>query len=160
MAGIKQLFLNVFNPKKMMFWVLLLLIGLAFAGAYVYKQNKAKVLKTPENDVANAGVRSKDIEIMFFFADWCPHCQKAKEPWRKFESNYNGKTVNNYKITCKSVDCSDPNPETNPNEALRKKYDVEGYPTLKIIKSGQIIDFDAKITESSLSQFVDDVIGG
>jgi thiol-disulfide isomerase/thioredoxin len=157
MAGIKQLFFNVFNPKKMMFWVIILLIGLAFAGIYTYKQNKGSISKNPEDNVPNANIVGNEVIIYFFYADWCPHCQKAKEPWRKFQSNYDGKTVNGLKIYCKPVDCTDPK-EAEKNE-LRKKYNIEGYPTIKVIKNGQVIDFDAKITDESLSQFVDDVIG-
>lgn len=157
MAGIKQLFFNVFNPKKSIFWLILLMIFLVLGCIYMYNKNKGTLSKLPENNVPNANIVGNEVVVYFFYADWCPHCVKAKEPWRKFQSNYDGKTVNGYKVSCKPVDCTDPK-EAETNE-LRKKYNVEGYPTLKVIKGGKIIDFDAKITEESLSQFVDDVLG-
>jgi protein-disulfide isomerase-like protein with CxxC motif len=36
-----------------------------------------------------------------------------------------------------------------------EKFKVEGFPTLVVQKDGKNIDFDAKITEYSLAQFVE-----
>ena len=38
------------------------------------------------------------------------------------------------------------------------KFDVEGFPTIKMIKDGQIIEFDAKPTKENLTQFFDTVL--
>ena len=38
------------------------------------------------------------------------------------------------------------------------QYKVQGYPTLKLIKDGQVIDFDSKPTESSIVQFLNSVL--
>ena len=157
MPGIKQIFLNVFNPRKMTIWIILLLIGLAVSGAYVYNSKASTLKGKAVSDVPNSGGASKDVVIYFFYADWCPHCKSAKGPWQKFQANYDKKIINNYKVLCKPVDCSEPG--DNPNKPLMDKYDVTGFPTIKVIKNGKVIDFDAKITEASMSQFVDNVVG-
>ena len=34
-----------------------------------------------EHNTQQNGVQKKNVEVMFFFADWCPHCKKAKPHW-------------------------------------------------------------------------------
>ena len=55
---------------------------------------------------------------------------------------YNGTTIIFRKIDCDK--------ETH----IADKFDITGYPTVKLIKGDQVIDFDAKMTVDSLMQFV------
>jgi hypothetical protein len=38
------------------------------------------------------------------------------------------------------------------------KYKIEGYPTIKLLKDGQVIEFDSKPTQASLKQFLTTVM--
>jgi hypothetical protein len=38
------------------------------------------------------------------------------------------------------------------------QYTIEGFPTIKLLKDGQVIDFDAKPTKDSLTQFLNTVL--
>ena len=101
-------------------------------------------------DVSNHNTRS-NIELYFFFADWCPHCTKAKPQWATFKSAYDGKEVNGSTIKCNEVDCTD------GSSPLIQKYGVNGYPTLIMLKNGDQISFDSKITSDNLTQFVNSI---
>jgi thiol:disulfide interchange protein len=152
--GIKDIFMKFLNPKKMSFWMILLGILLIFGGVYVYKQSKDKVTNDPKNNnIPNASSQPKEMVFHFFYADWCPHCKTAKIPWQTFSSNRNGKVVNGYKIICKPHDCTDSTSDIPKRDM--EKFKVEGFPTLVVQKDGKNIDFDAKITEYSLAQFVE-----
>ena len=71
---------------------------------------------------------------------------------KKFKSNYaNGQKINGYTINFIEVDC-------DANEALATKFKIEGYPTIKLMKGNQIIEFDAKPDETSLQQFLSNVL--
>ena len=48
----------------------------------------------------------------------------------------------------------DDSDETN---RTRKMYNIEGYPTVKMKKGNDMIDFDAKITIDSLKEFIENV---
>ena len=37
-------------------------------------------------------------------------------------------------------------------------YKIEGYPTIKLVKDNQIIDYDAKPTKATLTQFLNTVV--
>jgi glutaredoxin len=98
---------------------------------------------------------------MIFTVDWCPHCKKAKDPWNTFVEGHHNKIYNKHTITCveynltesKSTGVADP-----AAVSAQAKYKVEGYPTIKMIKDGQTIDFDAKITTYSLQKFLEDMV--
>jgi hypothetical protein len=38
------------------------------------------------------------------------------------------------------------------------QYKIEGYPTIKLVKGNQVVDFDAKPTQQSLTQFLISVL--
>ena len=38
------------------------------------------------------------------------------------------------------------------------KYNVEGFPTIKLLKDGQVIEYDAKPTKETLTQFLNTVL--
>ena len=61
-----------------------------------------------EHNTQKDGIQQKNVEVMFFFADWCPHCTKAKPHWNKLKSSETvgkGKVVNGYSILYTEVDC-------------------------------------------------------
>ena len=78
----------------------------------------------------------KSTELLFFFADWCPHCKTAKPIWNDLKSEYQNKTINGYQVV----------------------YNVEGYPTIKLLKDGQVIEYDAKPSKETLTEFLNTVL--
>jgi thiol-disulfide isomerase/thioredoxin len=93
---------------------------------------------------------------MFFYADWCPHCKVAKPAWNDVKAEYENKTINGYTVIFIDVDCSDEN--STEVQRMMDQYTIEGFPTIKLLKDGQVIDFDAKPTKDSLTQFLNTVL--
>jgi thiol-disulfide isomerase/thioredoxin len=98
---------------------------------------------------------SKDAEIMFFYVDWCPHCKTAKPAWNDVKSEYENKTINGYKVIFTEINCTE---ETAEVESLMNKYNIEGFPTIKLLKDGQVVEYDAKPTKDTLTQFLNTVL--
>ena len=90
-----------------------------------------------------------------FYVDWCPHCKTAKPEWDKVKQQYNGKTINGTTILFKEVNCTN---ETADVQEMISQYKIEGYPTIKLLKGNQVIDFDAKPTQDSLTKFLNGVL--
>jgi thiol-disulfide isomerase/thioredoxin len=88
---------------------------------------------------------------MLFYVDWCPHCKTAKPAWEELKSKYQNKTINGYNVLFKEINCTN---ETAEIEKLINKFNIEGYPTIKLLKDGQVIEFDAKPTKDTLNQFL------
>ena len=114
------------------------------------------------DDVANSTNRNntetgensgKEALIYFFHADWCPHCKKAQPEWDTFMTGHDNKLKNDYKIKCISVDCTDDKESTA--KQLINQYNVESYPTVKMVKDNKTIDYDASVKTESLNKFVE-----
>ena len=131
--------------------IYLLLLGVFLIAAYYgyvkWGQNRPK----PNADIYQPSA-SKEMTIYFFFADWCPHCKKAKPTWSQFTNKYDGKVVNEYKIICVPVDCT--NAEKPETAQMISQFNITTYPTIKMVKDGNTYEFDAKISDTNLDEFV------
>ena len=126
---------------------LVILIGGIVFYFFYYAKKKSPVFSS----ASSANSSNQQAELMLFYVDWCPHCKTAKPIWEDFKSEYQSKTINGYHILFTEVNCTN---ETAEIEKLITKYNIEGYPTIKLIKDGQIIDFDAKPTKETLVEFL------
>ena len=90
---------------------------------------------------------TKYADFYYFYTTWCPYCKKSMVEWIKFKQEWNQKTYQGYTLQFHEVDC-------DIQESLANKYNVTQYPTIKLIKNGTIIDFDAKPTISTLTSFL------
>lgn len=137
-----------------MLLLVILLIGVAM---YVYTTSKSS--KSQLTDIPNANGRSGEVVVMIFTVDWCPHCKQAKDPWNTFVEGYHNKTFNNYTVKCVEYNLSEVNGVVDVvAKSASEKYKVEGYPTIKMVKDGQVIEFDAKVTTYSLQKFLEDMV--
>lgn len=121
---------------------------------YVAPQMKTKYKPNSEQIPLDAA-RNNEAELLFFYADWCPHCKTAKPIWNDLKSEYQNKTINGYQVVFTEINCSE---ETAEVEKMMNKYNVEGYPTIKLLKDGQIIEYDAKPSKDTLTQFLNTVL--
>ena len=64
-------------------------------------------------------------------------------------------TINGYKIVFTEIDCSEESAEV---EKLMNQYNIEGYPTIKLLKDGQIIEYDAKPSKETITKFLNTVL--
>jgi thiol-disulfide isomerase/thioredoxin len=161
MSSIKNIFFSFINPRKQAIWMIILVIIFISASIYGYQKFYLPWVSSKKySDVANtdptANANGGDVIIYFFSADWCPHCKTALPEWKNFSHNYNGKEVNGYEISCVNIDCTD-DKDTEVMEYI-KKYEIQGYPTIKMLKGDKIIDFDAKVTNTSLESFVKNMV--
>lgn len=124
---------------------------------YYAKQDDKKKYKPNSEHVEPNSLNStgQTAEVLFFYTDWCPHCKTAKPIWKDIKDEYNNKVINGYTVIFTEVDCSE---ETAEVDKMMNQYNVEGYPTIKLVKDGQIIEYDAKPSKASLTQFLNTVV--
>jgi thiol-disulfide isomerase/thioredoxin len=138
--------------------IIIFSIILAVIAYLIYKssQNKSGSNYTPNNEGMTDGSSSgKEAEIMLFYTDWCPHCKTAKPEWEQVKAEYDGKQIHGYTIIFTEVNCTNDSPDV---EKMMNTYKVEGYPTIKLVKDNQIIDYDAKPSKATLTQFLNTVV--
>jgi len=155
--------LNSLRPYVNYIVYIIIFIIFVVVAVLAYKQYAAPAVnKSPFTDVANAATTGKPLDIFFFYADWCPHCKKAKPEWEDFMKNNNGKTFNGSTLKCHSVNCTDDSSTEVVTTGMTtaemiKQYNIEGYPTIKLVRGDVVYDYDSKITRSSLETFVNTV---
>lgn len=153
MAIFKTLYNDLIKPLDKYIVTFILIIIFAVAGFFGYKWFiKPTIENLGEDDIANDNRRISDAKILFFYADWCPHCKKAKPDWDQFTSDYNNSEVGYYKIVPEQIDC------TEGSDPKIQEYAIDGYPTIIMIKDGKRINYDARITYDNLKQFTDEFL--
>jgi thiol-disulfide isomerase/thioredoxin len=150
----QETFYNLTNNRLLLvfgvLWLFLTLIIAYFSyTSYIkpmiseHKLNKEFINKNIDN--------SEDILVMYFYTEWCPYCKKAKPEWNKFESYVDNKNKSiDYTINLVSINCDE-------SKSIADKYEVDGYPTVKLLYKNKVYDFDAKVTKDSLVGFLDSI---
>jgi thiol-disulfide isomerase/thioredoxin len=152
MTTIYDLISLYFKPYYQRILLAIILGIFIWTAYYAYNKWYPKPKPTADIYVPNA---PKEASIYFFFADWCPHCKKAKPSWEAFARKHDGKMLNGSKLTCISVDCTEPdNAETTQ---MTSQFQVNSFPTIKMMKQGTIYTYETKITEANLEDFVKSV---
>ena len=128
-----------------------ILIGCAY---YIYKtyivpQSDSSLL---EGYASGMNIRSQHpneevVTLYFFGVEWCPHCKHAKPEWDAFVKENEGKSFNGKKVNFVNVDC-------DKDSALADKYDVSGYPTIKLDTGSDVIEFKSKPEKDALTKFL------
>jgi len=154
MANLYEIVTRITRPYYYYIVGLLIFIIFIVVGTLAYK-NITGNQKNKMSDVANANRRNREAIVYFFHVDWCPHCKKALPEWNNFSSKYNNKEINGYLIKCKDMDCTN---ESSDITDFINRYSIDSYPTIKLIKDNTTIDFESKITASSLEKFVNTML--
>jgi thiol-disulfide isomerase/thioredoxin len=142
--------------------ILIVTIFFLIVAAYVYNKYVTPMVdenyiinnefpKKQDDESGGGGGNSPEVDIYFFTVVWCPHSKNAVPIWDSLKEEYNNKTFNGYKINFIQID-GEENPE------LADKYKVEGYPTIKLVKGNQIIEYDAKPTKENLKEFLNSTL--
>jgi len=144
------------------YWVIIVAV-IVFSGIAIYyyssylapKNQKNYSVNNERGTTSSETNGSKEAELLLFYVDWCPHCKTAKPAWNDIKSEYENKTINGYKVIFTEVNCTE---ETAEVEQMMNKYNIEGFPTIKLLKDGQVIEYDAKPTKDTLTQFLNTVL--
>ena len=147
---------NISYRTLIIIGVILLFLAIAIYYYFYYVAPSMKPVYQDNSEHVPAGsTGDKTAELLFFYADWCPHCKAAKPIWNNLKAEYENKTINGYKVIFTEIDCSEESPEV---EKLMNQYNVEGYPTIKLLKDGQVIEYDAKPSQETLTKFLNTVL--
>ena len=135
--------------------VFFIVLAIYYYYSYVSPKFKTSYHANMEGQTGSNTGPSKQAELMLFYADWCPHCKTAKPIWNDIKTQYQNKTINGYQVLFTEINCTSENAET---EQMMNKYNIEGFPTIKLLKDGQIIEYDAKPTKETLNEFLNTVL--
>jgi protein disulfide isomerase family A protein 3 len=81
------------------------------------------------DDDFDSKLNSYDTALVMFYAPWCGHCKRLKPEYEKAAQLLES---NDPPVTLAKVDC------TEAGKSTCGKFSVQGYPTLKIFKNGEV----------------------
>ena len=77
------------GKKNIMIGAIILVFGLL--SVYIFRTYAIPLLsKTNKPNLEHndeMGINNQTVEILFFYADWCPHCKKAKPHWNNLKNS-------------------------------------------------------------------------
>jgi len=146
---------NMGISRILMILGIIIFIILAILFYYYYVSPRLNTSYKANSEHNTNETSSNQAELLFFYADWCPHCKTAKPIWEELKNEYQNKTINGYHIIFTDINCSN---ETAEVEKMMDKYKIEGFPTIKLLKDGQVIEYDAKPAKDTLVQFLNTVL--
>jgi thiol-disulfide isomerase/thioredoxin len=132
----------------MSYWAYTTYVGPLFSDFNMnVKQGSSKADEDGGRDMSNVPT----AEIYLFKTDWCPHCKRAVPIFESVKNKYNETLVNGHRVIFRVIDC-------DTDTATADKFKVEGYPTIKLVKGSEVVEFDAKPEEAAIVQFMNTVI--
>ena len=155
LSKIKSAGSSISTSNIIIMLVVVLFIGIAIYYYYNHVSSSMKPEYNPNHEHLPSSSSSKSAELLLFYVDWCPHCKTAKPVWEEVKAEYQNKTVNGYQVMCTEINCTNETPDV---EQMMNKYSIEGFPTIKLLKDGQVIEYDAKPTKATLEQFLNTVL--
>lgn len=114
-----------------------LLIILAIIGTVVYLyKTRVELFTSPSG--------KNKATVTYYYLPKCPYCVKFSDEWAKFEG-----TADPSLMESKPIDASDPK-----YKDLIASEGVNGYPTIRISKNGNTVDYKGERTASALIDYV------
>ena len=105
-------------------FIALVIIALIIYGIYYAIADRKEYFSGDSDELTPS---SNEVVVALFYADWCGHCKTFKPHFDKVQAELNGEqcSTSNKKLRIVKVDCSE-------NNKLSNKYNVNGFPTVKI----------------------------
>jgi len=92
-----------------------------------------------------------DTALVMFYAPWCGHCKRLKPEFEKSSSDL---LANDPPVHLVKVDCTEAGKDTCG------RFEVRGYPTLKIFKSGELSsDYNGPREAAGITKFMRSQVG-
>ncbi|CAK8694525.1 unnamed protein product [Clavelina lepadiformis] len=82
-------------------------------------------------------VEGKEVVLLEFYAPWCGHCKSFAPEYEEIAKELEGK------VDVAKIDAT-------ISKELASKYEVQGYPTIKILKNGEAIKYDGPRSKNDI----------
>ena len=94
--------------------------------------------------IVNYSNDDKTPKLINFNASWCYWSQKLQPTWDKLTEEMNGKDIDILDIKC----------DEDKNTDLCRRYEIEGFPTIKLIVGNNVIDYNGDRSLDDFSKFI------
>ena len=146
-GSLKDSVSGVFSNYKIVIGIAVLFIAASIYYYYYHIAPKLKPSFVPNQEYKQVGADTQNADLIFFHVTWCPHCKKAMPIWEELVAEHQGKPINGVNVNFVSVDC-------DKDSAMADRYGIEGFPTIKLIKGDEVIEYDARPNKDTILEFL------
>ncbi len=98
--------------------------------------------------------KNKEMYVVLFYADWCPHCQHMKPEWEELKHAYE----NNINVKLIDIESNDSN-KNDIIEELNKKVNpnnimIDGYPTILSVDGNEVDYYRGERTANMMGGWI------
>ena len=138
---------NLFeNPRIRILTIIIFVIffGVSLYIYFKYIHPNINLDYVPNREFSKGDDADK-IVILWFYTEWCPYCKSTYNEWTSFKNDVEKR---DYEMTIefREIDC-------DKNEKFASQYNIEEYPTVRIVYKDQIYIYDAKPDRVDLMEF-------
>ena len=94
-------------------------------------------------DTFDEAIASNELIMVEFYAPWCGHCKKLEPEYEKAATDLKGK------VALAKVDA-----DKEVNGALRNRFGIRGFPTIKVFRNGKVTDYEGGRTAEAITSFL------
>ena len=146
---------NLFSNKYLtIVLILLIFLGISIYVYYTYvlpKLDKKYVDNKEYVEDADDKNKKKVADLYYFYTTWCPYCKKARPEWDAIKDQHKEKNINGWSINFIEIDCEE-------QDEVAGKFGVDEYPTIKLIRGNQIVEYDAKPNRDTINEFLNKML--
>ena len=151
--------LTTLATSRKLWYIIIALAAFIGVAIYVYSYYIAPTLQpayVPNKEFEKE--KTNHAQINLFYVDWCPHSKQARKEWAKVKEKHDKKMINGTVLEFVEINGEEDDGQImNAFEAqhrLTGDKKIDGYPTIILVKGDQVIEFDAKPNEKSLTEFI------
>jgi len=96
-------------------------------------------------EIQNFNNNNNTPKIINFNTSWCYWSKKLQPVWDELTEN-----MKNKNIQCIDLKC-----DLDENKETCEKYNVQGFPTIKLIVDNKVIDYEGDRSLDNLSKFIE-----
>ena len=122
--------------------IIIVLIGIIVIMLFNNLRNNRKLQNVQK--IVNITNNDSTPKIINFNASWCYWSKKLQPVWDNLTDSMKNKDIEVLDIKC----------ELDENKDLCNRYQIEGFPTIKLIVGNNIIDYEGERSYEGLTKFI------
>ena len=134
---------NALSKKMSLDKVLVIVLIIVVLVAAYYFMSKSNVSENFSSKLENKDKAS----FVMFYADWCPHCQNAKPIVNDLQEEVSNDNQLKKNVEIIKVNCEE-------EKELANKYQISGYPTFKLIKDSEVVEYEGGADKDQFMSFL------
>ena len=129
------------NKKNMIITILSIIVLVLFVQKiFSYKETNSVL-----SDFDNI---SKTPKFINFNASWCYWSKKLKPTWDRLKDEMIGKDIEILDVKC----------DLDSNKDLCERYQIDGYPSIKLLMGNKIISYEGDRSLEDMKKFINDFV--